>query len=121
MSDDLWDDQRDDIEALREHVGLDPWQSAALRVGEELASSGPDGYYGFTPEQWRNWCLFEFTAVRLAREQAEQERDRLRIQLEDAWWLGRHSASRISVTTATGPELQARCAADLAALSPQDT
>lgn len=33
------------------------WRKAALRVGEDLAAAGPDGYYTFTPEQWRDWCL----------------------------------------------------------------
>jgi ribosomal protein S17E len=33
------------------------WQNAALRLGEELASVGPDGYYDFTPEQWLEWAL----------------------------------------------------------------
>lgn len=32
------------------------WQRAALRVGEELASVGPDGYYDFTPQQWLDWA-----------------------------------------------------------------
>jgi hypothetical protein len=33
------------------------WQEAALRLGEELAGVGPDGYYGFTPAQWFKWAL----------------------------------------------------------------
>jgi hypothetical protein len=33
------------------------WQAAALRVGEELSTVGPNGYYGLTPEQWREWAL----------------------------------------------------------------
>jgi hypothetical protein len=33
------------------------WQSAAQRLGEELASSGPAGYYSMTPEQWLAWSL----------------------------------------------------------------
>jgi hypothetical protein len=32
------------------------WQGAALRLGEELATSGPNGYYGFTPDQWLAWA-----------------------------------------------------------------
>lgn len=35
----------------------DDWKSAALRVGESLAASGPDGYYHFTPAQWVEWCV----------------------------------------------------------------
>jgi hypothetical protein len=33
------------------------WQSAAQRLGEELTTSGPDGYYKFTPEQWLAWAI----------------------------------------------------------------
>lgn len=32
------------------------WWSAALRLGEELATVGPDGYYDFTPTQWLAWA-----------------------------------------------------------------
>jgi hypothetical protein len=33
------------------------WQEAALRVGEELSSVGPDGYYDMQAETWRDWAL----------------------------------------------------------------
>ena len=33
------------------------WHNAALRLGEELKSVGPDGYYDMTPEQWLEWAL----------------------------------------------------------------
>ena len=33
------------------------WRNAAIRLGEELASVGPDGYYDMTPEQWLEWAL----------------------------------------------------------------
>jgi hypothetical protein len=33
------------------------WKGAALRLGEELASVGPTGYYAMTPAQWLAWCL----------------------------------------------------------------
>lgn len=32
------------------------WKNAALILGENLASTGPDGYYGFTPQQWLEWA-----------------------------------------------------------------
>ena len=41
-------------------LGSDPvcrtWRDAAMRLGEELASDGPVGYYQFTPEQWLTWA-----------------------------------------------------------------
>lgn len=32
------------------------WKGAAMRLGESMADSGPDGYYLFSPDQWLNWC-----------------------------------------------------------------
>jgi hypothetical protein len=33
------------------------WRNAAIRLGEELSSVGPDGYYNMTAEQWLDWAL----------------------------------------------------------------
>jgi hypothetical protein len=33
------------------------WKDAAIRIGEELSSVGPDGYYNMTPQQWLDWAL----------------------------------------------------------------
>lgn len=33
------------------------WRNAAIRLGEELASVGPDHYYDMTPKQWLDWAL----------------------------------------------------------------
>lgn len=33
------------------------WRNAAIRVGEELSSVGPDGYYGMTAQQWLDWAM----------------------------------------------------------------
>lgn len=35
----------------------DAWKNAAIRLGEELSSFGPDGYYDMTAEQWLSWAL----------------------------------------------------------------
>lgn len=40
-----------------QHEELRDWRSAALRVGEQLATDGPPGYYEFTPGQWLQWAL----------------------------------------------------------------
>lgn len=37
-------------------VGPVTWESAARRLGEMLASDGPNGYGAFTPEQWLSWA-----------------------------------------------------------------
>ena len=33
------------------------WKNAAIRLGEELSSVGPDGYYEMTAEHWLDWAL----------------------------------------------------------------
>ena len=33
------------------------WKNAAIRLGEELSSVGPDGYYNMTAEQWLDWAM----------------------------------------------------------------
>ena len=33
------------------------WRNAALRVGEDLCSVGPFGYYDMTAEEWLDWAL----------------------------------------------------------------
>lgn len=33
------------------------WREAALRIGEDLGSTGPDGYYDMTPENWLYWAI----------------------------------------------------------------
>ena len=33
------------------------WRNAALRLGEDLYSVGPDGYYDMTAIQWLDWAL----------------------------------------------------------------
>lgn len=33
------------------------WRNAALRVGEDLCSVGPFGYYDMTAQQWLDWAL----------------------------------------------------------------
>ena len=33
------------------------WRNAVIRLGEELSSVGPDGYYNMTAEQWLDWAL----------------------------------------------------------------
>jgi hypothetical protein len=53
----MTDDVRPSVPAEKLGEVVTDWHQAALRVGEELASVGPDGYYGFTPEQWRVWAL----------------------------------------------------------------
>jgi len=43
--------------AKQEQGELVTWRNAAIRVGEDLCSVGPFGYYDMTAEQWLDWAL----------------------------------------------------------------
>ncbi len=40
------------------------WRQVATRLGEELASVGPDGYYSFNPAQWFQWAQSRMVEIR---------------------------------------------------------
>jgi hypothetical protein len=33
------------------------WRDAAMRLGEELSSVGPDGYYDMDAKEWLDWAM----------------------------------------------------------------
>ena len=35
------------------------WKSVALKLGENLSDSGPDGYYEFSADEWFEWVIDE--------------------------------------------------------------
>ena len=49
------------------------WRNAAIRVGEELSSVGPDGYYDMTAEQWLDWAMAQDPRGKNSLAQPEQE------------------------------------------------
>ena len=56
-----------DLQALREGIRMKgqlgqqtrplSWKEVALRLGENLSTVGPDGYYTMTPNEWLTWAL----------------------------------------------------------------
>jgi hypothetical protein len=42
------------LEAKDEPVA---WRDAAIRLGEELSSVGPNGYYDMDAKEWLNWAM----------------------------------------------------------------
>jgi hypothetical protein len=91
------------------------WESAATRLGEELATVGPEGYYGFTPIEWLNWCLAHVETLTQQVAQAEQARDAAHAALRS---YGQHDPS------CADPETEHPCTcglvAALAASAPQN-
>jgi|GEM_PF-2506699 len=53
------------------------WRNAAIRLGEELASVGPDGYYNMEAKDWLNWAM-----ENVKPSQSKQEQD------EPKEWIG---------------------------------
>ncbi len=49
------------------------WQNAALRLGEELSTVGPDGYYNMTARQWLDWAMKNVTPARLAQPEPKNK------------------------------------------------
>ena len=46
-------------DAEKHEVSQEPvaWRNAAIRIGEELSSVGPNGYYDMTAQQWLDWAM----------------------------------------------------------------
>ena len=82
-----WQKARDAIkEALAEHAMSEvqrlgqeleqepvAWRNAAIRVGEDLSSVGPDGYYDMTAQQWLDWAMEQQPHGKNSLAQPEQE------------------------------------------------
>jgi hypothetical protein len=46
----------------------DAWKQAAIRVGEDIGSVGPDGYYSMTADQWGSWAVETLADIDAARK-----------------------------------------------------
>ena len=61
-------DDKEAIEAIKARLAQpEPvmWQNAALRLGEDLSTVGPDGYYNMTAKQWLDWALSVITKIQI--------------------------------------------------------
>ena len=52
----------------------DAWKNAAIRLGEELSSVGPDGYYDMTAGQWLDWAMNQQPRGKNSLSQPQQEK-----------------------------------------------
>jgi hypothetical protein len=48
------------------------WRNAAIRLGEELSSVGPDGYYNMEAKDWLDWAMAQNPQGRNSLAQKEQ-------------------------------------------------
>ena len=60
-------------EALAQEQEPVAWRNAAIRVGEDLCSVGPFGYYDMTADQWLTWALSVVTVHSFPPQRTEQE------------------------------------------------
>ena len=58
----------DELNAWADEKEKQAWRNAAIRVGKELSSVGPDGYYDMNAWQWLDWAM-----KNIKKAQPEQE------------------------------------------------
>ena len=58
----------DELNAWADEKEKQAWRNAAIRIGEELSSFGPDGYYDMNAWQWLDWAM-----ENVKKAQPEQE------------------------------------------------
>ena len=81
------------------------WRNAAIRVGEDLCSVGPFGYYDMTAQQWLDWALSVVTVHTpppqrkpLTDEQIDNamaDNKQMLIDATDNYWKLRRAYARI--------------------------
>jgi len=47
----------DELNAWSDNYQNEQWHKAAIRLGEELASVGPVGYYEMDAKEWLDWAM----------------------------------------------------------------
>jgi len=47
----------DELNAWADNYQNEQWHKAAIRLGEELSSVGPDGYYEMDAKEWLDWAM----------------------------------------------------------------
>lgn len=54
----LWGEHEDHGSGslFKKEKSTNDWQNVAMKLGEKLALTGPEGYYDFTPDQWLEWA-----------------------------------------------------------------
>lgn len=80
----------DRIKIAEKEKELPGWKDAALRIGEDWRSVGPDGYYSFTPGQWLKWAMLVNHPTHEAYDLVCKARDKWKAMFEAARAVGLH-------------------------------
>lgn len=57
---------------------MNAWRDAALGVGENLSTIGPDHYYDFDVVTWTSWAISQVRGLNAEIAASRAERDRLK-------------------------------------------
>jgi hypothetical protein len=102
-------------ESLREKdaqiAALQEWRNAALRVGEDLALDGPNGYYSFTASQYLNWALARLRETPAPPEEPQDPRYK-HILSGDYYMPGHKHETKESETHMTDPIIDVQTTLD---------
>ena len=63
----------DELNAWADEKEKQAWRNAAIRIGEELSSDGPDGYYEMDAWKWLDWAMEQEPRGKNSLAQPEQE------------------------------------------------
>ena len=63
----------DELNAWADEKEKQAWRNAAIRIGEELSSVGPDGYYEMDAWKWLDWAMEQEPRGKNSLAQPEQE------------------------------------------------
>ena len=58
---------------------MNAWRDAALGVGENLSTIGPDHYYDFDVVTWTSWAISQVRGLNAEIAASRAERDRLKV------------------------------------------
>jgi hypothetical protein len=64
----------DELNAWADEKEKQAWRNAAIRIGEELSSVGPDGYYDMDAWKWLDWAMEQEPRGKNSLAQPEQKR-----------------------------------------------
>ena len=62
----------DELNAWADEKENQAWRNAAIRIGEELSSVGPDGYYDMDAWKWLDWAMEQEPRGKNSLAQPEQ-------------------------------------------------
>ena len=86
-----WKREHDKLKAAQFEQEPVAWRNAAIRLGEDLYSVGPNGYYDMTAKQWLDWALSVVNTAPPKREwedhtPPECKTDGEKLAFAFGWW-----------------------------------